>query len=86
MKAAIPDSSPFAGSGYYFYDMNLKLNYKLGEKDRIYLSGYYGKDLFFFDNKEDNFRVEMPWGNGIAALRWNHLFSNKLFMNVTTTF
>lgn len=86
MKAAIPDTSPFAGSGYYFYDVNLKMNYKLGEKDRIYLSGYYGKDLFYFDNKDDNFRVEMPWGNGIAALRWNHLFTNKLFMNVTTTF
>jgi hypothetical protein len=42
--------------------------------------------MFTFDNKDDNFKVEMPWGNGIAALRWNHLFTNKLFMNVTTTF
>lgn len=86
MKAAIPDSSVFSGSGYYFYDMNLKLNYKFGDKDRIFLSGYYGKDMFTFGSKEDNFKVEMPWGNGIAALRWNHLFSNKLFMNVTSTF
>lgn len=86
MKAAIPDSSPFAGSGYYFYDLNLKLNYRLGPKDRIFLSGYYGKDQFTFGSKEDDFKVEMPWGNGIAALRWNHQFSNKLFMNVITTF
>jgi hypothetical protein len=86
MKAAIPDSSPFAGSGYYFYDLNLKLNYRLGPKDRIFLSGYYGKDQFTFDSKEDDFKVEMPWGNGIAAFRWNHQFSNKLFMNVITTF
>jgi predicted transport protein len=86
MKGAIPDSSPFSGSGYYFYDLNLKLNYKLGEKDRIFLSGYYGKDEFSFGNKEDDFKVSMPWGNGVAALRWNHLFSNKLFMNLITTF
>jgi hypothetical protein len=86
MKAAIPDSSPFAGSGYYFYDINLKLNYRLGPKDRIFLSGYYGKDQFTFGSKEDNFKVEMPWGNGIAALRWNHQFSSKLFMNVITSF
>ena len=86
MKAAIPESSPFSGSSYYFYDLNLKLNYKLTEKDRIYLSGYYGKDVFTYGNKTDAFSVDMPWGNGIAALRWNHLFSNKLFMNVTSTF
>ncbi|NBR13491.1 MAG: TonB-dependent receptor, partial [Crocinitomicaceae bacterium] len=43
MKAAIPDSSPFRGSSYFFYDFNAKFNYKLTEKDRIFLSGYYGK-------------------------------------------
>ena len=86
MKAAIPDSSPFSGSGYFFYDVNLKLNYKITSKDRIYLSGYYGKDVFTFGSRENDFKVTMPWGNGIAALRWNHLFNSKLFMNVTTTF
>jgi hypothetical protein len=86
MKAAIPDSSPFAGSSYYFYDVNAKFNYKIGEKDRILLSGYYGKDVFSFKDKKGGFGVNMPWGNGIAALRWNHLFTNKLFMNVTGTF
>ncbi len=86
MKAAIPDTSPFAGTSYYFYDFNLKLNYKITQKDRIYLSGYYGKDVFSFGNRKDDFNVKMPWGNGIAAFRWNHLFNPKLFMNVTTTF
>lgn len=86
MKAAIPESSPFAGSSYFFYDLNFKANYKIGKKDKLFLSGYYGKDEFSFANTEDNFDVRMPWGNGIAALRWNHIFSSKLFMNVTGTF
>lgn len=86
MKAAIPDTSPFAGSSYFFYDFNAKFNYKLTDKDRIFLSGYYGKDVFNFEDREGGFNAKMPWGNGIAALRWNHLFSNKLFMNLTSTF
>jgi hypothetical protein len=86
MKAAIPDSSPFHGSSYFFYDFNAKFNYKLTDKDRIFLSGYYGKDVFNFSDTKGGFNAKMPWGNGIAALRWNHLFSNKLFMNVTGTF
>lgn len=85
MKAAIPDTSPFAGSSYFFYDFNFKANYRLGKKDKVYLSGYYGKDKFTFGNTEDDFTVRMPWGNGIVSARWNHLFSNKLFMNVTAT-
>lgn len=83
VKAALPDTSPFAGSGYFFYDLNAKFNYKLTDKDRIYLSAYYGKDIFSFKDNNGGFQVEMPWGNGIAALRWNHLFSSKLFMNTT---
>lgn len=84
MKAAIPDDSPFSGSSYFFYDFNMKMNYKLGDKDRLYLSGYYGKDEFEFASED--FNVRMPWGNGIGSLRWNHLFSSKLFMNVSATF
>ena len=86
MKAAIPDSSPFAGTSYFFYDLNAKMNYRLTDRDRIYLSGYFGKDVFSFGSRDAGFQVDMPWGNSIAALRWNHLFSNKLFMNLTTTF
>lgn len=85
MKAFIKKSSSFYGSSYYFYDLNAKLNYRLGPKDKIYLSSYYGKDLFNFGNKADDFSVKMPWGNGIVALRWNHQFNSKLFMNTTAT-
>ncbi len=86
MKSFIPKSSPFAGSGYYFYDFNLKVKYRLGKRDKLFLSGYYGKDQFIFGNKKDDFSVRMPWGNAIAAIRWNHIFSSKLFMNLTGTF
>ena len=86
IKAAIADTSPFAGSGYYFYDLNAKLNYKLTDKDRIYLSGYFGEDIFSFKDNQGGFKVEMPWGNSIAALRWNHLFTSKLFLNTTLTY
>jgi hypothetical protein len=85
MKAFIKKSSSFYGSSYFFYDLNAKLNYRLGPKDKIYLSGYYGKDLFNFGNKKQDFSVKMPWGNGIASLRWNNQFSSKLFMNTTAT-
>ncbi|MFA7274581.1 MAG: TonB-dependent receptor [Crocinitomicaceae bacterium] len=86
MKYAVPKKSAFYGSSYYFYDFNFKANYRLGPKDKVFLSGYYGKDKFIYGNKKDAFTVRMPWGNGIAAARWNHLFSSKLFMNVTSTF
>jgi len=85
MKAAIPDSSPFSGSSYYFFDLNLKLDYEITKRDKIFFTSYYGKDDFSFGNVDDNFQVDMPWGNGIASLRWNHIFSSKLFMNLNTT-
>lgn len=84
MKAAIKDDSPFAGTSYFFYDFNMKANYKLSDNDKVFLSGYYGKDLFSFASND--FVVDMPWGNGIGSLRWNHIFNSKLFMNVTGTY
>lgn len=62
----------------YFYDLNLKANYKLGERDRIYLSGYFGRDKFGFS---DDFSFD--WGNATGTLRWNHLFSDRLFSNTS---
>jgi len=62
-----------------FYDLTLKTNYKVSEKDRIYLSGYLGRDNFRFG--ED---AGFDWGNQTATFRWNHLFSDKLFANFTT--
>ncbi|HUX55813.1 MAG TPA: TonB-dependent receptor [Bacteroidales bacterium] len=61
----------------YFYDLNAKLNYKIDDNNRIYLSGYFGKDDFGFRD------IGMGWGNSTGTLRWNHLFGNKLFSNTT---
>lgn len=83
IKPFVRSTSSFKGSGYYFYDLNAKVNYILTKKDRLYLSGYLGKDVFTFRNKESTFSVNVPWGNKTATLRWNHEFSNKLFLNTT---
>jgi len=71
------------GSGYYFYDLNLKANYILSPKDRVYLSGYMGLDKFTFNSTDGKFTADIPWGNTTLTARWNHLFSDKLFVNTT---
>jgi hypothetical protein len=73
-------------SGYFFYDANLKGNYNITDKDRIYLSGYLGLDKFKFAGESGNFNADIPWGNNTATLRWNHLFSNKIFTNTTLVY
>lgn len=78
------NKSDFAGSAYYFYDLNAKANYNFSDKDRLYLSGYFGRDVFSFKNSDIN--LQIPWGNATATLRWNHLFSNKLFMNASAIY
>jgi hypothetical protein len=65
----------------YFYDLNTKINYKISTRDRIYLSSYFGRDVFKFTNL---FRIQ--WGNATATARWNHLFNEKLFSNFTFVF
>ena len=65
-------------SKLYFYDLNAKMNYKINDRNTLYLSGYFGKDdlgysdLFGFD-----------WGNATATVRWNHVLNNQLFSNTT---
>jgi len=76
-------SGSLANSGYFFYDANLKANYAFSEKDRVYLSGYFGRDKFKFGSGNGNFNADIPWGNNTATLRWNHLFSDKLFLNTS---
>jgi len=80
---ARPFSSRLKNTGYYFYDFNLKANYILSEKDRVYLSGYIGQDKFKFANPAGTFKANIPWGNKIASVRWNHQFSSSLFCNTT---
>ncbi|MES2329562.1 MAG: TonB-dependent receptor [Bacteroidota bacterium] len=86
VKPFIKSSSEYYGSGYYFYDLNAKMNYQFSEKDRVYLSGYFGRDKFNFNNTKRSFRTEIPWGNSTATLRWNHIFNKKLFANTTLVY
>jgi len=64
----------------YFYDFNFKVNADINDKNRIYASGYFGRDVIKMANGV-NFGLD--WGNNTATVRWNHLFSNKLFSNFT---
>jgi hypothetical protein len=69
---------------YYFYDLNTKVNFQLTEKDRLFLSGYFGRDVFKFNNEDFNFLFD--WGNTTGTARWNHTFGPKLFSNTTFTY
>lgn len=62
----------------YFYDLNTKLNYKLNDRNNIYLSGYFGRDVFRIADSFENI-----YGNSVLNFRWNHLFSDKLFSNLS---
>lgn len=76
--------------GYYFYDLNGKANFMLGKKDHLYVSGYFGKDKFYINDKEsdysgsNSFKSAIQWGNLTGVARWNHEFGPKLFGNLTT--
>lgn len=74
--------------GYYFYDVNAKVNHKFNNKHRLYLSSYLGQDVFYLDVKDGDFNLEsgFDWGNITSALRWNYMINNKLFANTTATF
>ena len=86
-----------AWAGYYFYDLNLKVNHKFSDKDRLFLSIYSGDDKVYARMKAkentnyyggessyvENLNLDWKWGNRVAALRWNHVIQSNLFMNVT---
>lgn len=77
------DKTNLAGTNYYFYDLNAKANYTFSDKDRLYLSGYFGRDVFTFNSKDRGFNFRLPYGNATTTLRWNHVFKPTLFMNVS---
>lgn len=70
--------SSLSGSNLYFYDLNAKLNYHLNDKNILYFSSYYGKDEIAL---KDNFGTN--WGNTAISLRWNRVYSSKLFANTS---
>jgi len=74
----LSNNEQFEDTKLYFYDLNTKANYRLSEKDRIYLSGYFGRDEFGFDNT-----FGLNWGNATGTLRWNHVWNDRLFSNTT---
>ena len=88
----------FAWGGYYFYDLNLKVNHKFSDKDRLFLSVYSGDDKVYATMKYrdqyhssyygegtnlEKLNLDWKWGNRVAALRWNHVIQPNLFMNIT---
>jgi CarboxypepD_reg-like domain/TonB-dependent Receptor Plug Domain len=75
---ASPDSS-INSTELYFYDLNAKVNYQLDARNRLFVSGYFGRDVLAFGN--GSFGIN--WGNATATVRWNHLFSDKLFSNTS---
>jgi len=85
-KPFIKPGSSADGNSYYFYDLNAKINYTLSQNDRLFISGYLGRDIFNFKSRDTGFKVKIPWGNSTSSIRWNHLFSDKLFVNSSLIF
>ena len=88
-----PNSNASNSGGYYFYDVNGKINHKFSDKDRLYFSHYMGRDRAYLNSSDNwntdttsnttNAEAQLRWGNIISSLRWNHMISNKIFMNTT---
>jgi hypothetical protein len=75
-------------TGYYFYDLNAKVNYDFGRKNKLYLSGYFGKDKFYVKEIREEYKENTGflWGNATGTLRWNHLYNSKLFSNTSLVY
>ena len=82
----IPDTSAFKGSGYYFYDLNAKVNWQINDRNKVFISGYFGRDVFTFSNQDFGFKTKIAWGNATVTARWNHIFNDKLFSNLSLVF
>ena len=74
--------------GYYFYDLNAKINWEIDGKNKIYLSSYVGNDRFYLKDKFEDHSISaaINWGNATGTLRWNHLFNSRLFSNVSVIY
>jgi len=78
--------------GYYFYDLNAKVNYEINQNNRIFLSSYFGRDKFFFRDEwkdpysSDKLEGGLFWQNATTTLRWNHIFNSQMFANASLIF
>lgn len=82
----LPEDNKF---GYFFHDFNAKVNYEINPANRIYISGYLGKDKFYAKyNARDNYsdKASIGWGNITSTVRWNHLWNDRLFSNTSFIF
>ncbi len=79
-------------AGYYFFDLNGKLNFNLGKKDKLFASAYFGRDKFHMGDQykdsyfKEKFNLGLFWQNATATARWNHIFTNKIFSNLSFVF
>jgi hypothetical protein len=69
---------------YYFYDLNGKVNYRLNASDRLFVSGYFGRDVLSVpQSADDSTFADIHWGNSTLNLRWSHIFSPEMFVNMS---
>lgn len=75
-------------TGYHFYDFNAKINHKLSDKDHLHFSAYSGDDVLLLKFKDDRYnnKGRFKWGNNLLSFRWNHLYGQKLFSNLTLSY
>ena len=84
--------SPETSAGYYFFDLNAKFNYDISDKNKLYVSAYFGRDKFHLeeydntDGEKDKYKMGLYWQNATATARWNHLFTSNLFSNLSFIF
>lgn len=81
------------GAGYYFYDLNVKVNHKFSDRDRLYLSYYSGDDEVYFSFKEQDTKHQTntaklgwQWGNVVTAARWNHVITPQMFLDASVSY
>jgi len=80
-RLLFPENLVSDDMNFYFYDFNAKLNYTLNDKNRLFLSGYFGQDVFELGKD-----IGTGWGNSTGTLRWNHLFSERLFSKTSLVY
>ncbi len=93
IQSSFRESGTEGNFGYYFYDLNAKINHRLSDRDRIFFSVYSGDDRFYFNEKDkfgndyvDYSDVGLGWGNLTSAFRWNRQWTPRLFSNTTLTY
>ncbi|OJJ22163.1 collagen-binding protein [marine bacterium AO1-C] len=77
----LSDDEVVRNNRFFFYDFNTKFNYKINDKNRLYISGYFGRDVVGLNNL-----INFSWGNATTTVRWNHIYNSKLFSNTSLIF